>query len=78
MSKVEKRIEMGHLTNLGDERKDCLVGRSEEGGWSEQRDREEDDQKMRSDIRHLVFLFLQRSPAFGVVLKIPKSNSLPI
>ena len=58
MSKVKKKgIEMGHMTSLGEERRDCLVGGPEEGGWSEQRDREEDDQKMRSDIRHLVFYF---------------------
>lgn len=78
MSKVKKGIEIGHMTSLGEKRRDCLVGGSEEGGWSDQRDREEDDQKMRSDLRHLVFLFLQRSPAFHVVLKIPTSNSLPI
>ena len=42
MSKVKKKgIEMGHMTSLGEELRDCLVGGPEEGGWSEQRDREE-------------------------------------
>ena len=39
MSKVNKGIEIGHMTSLGEERRDCLVGGSEEGGWSDQRDR---------------------------------------
>ena len=78
VSKVKKGIEMGHMTNLGEEWRDCLVRGPEEGGWSEQRDREEDDQKMRSDIRHLVFSLWQRSSAFGGVLKITKSSSFPI
>lgn len=74
MSKVKKGIEIGHMTSLGE------IALSEDlkrvDGLT--RETEENDQKMRSDLRHLVFLFLQRSPAFHVVLKIPKSNSLPI
>lgn len=76
MRKVKKGVEMGHMTKLGEEWRDCLVRGPKEGEWSEQSVGKENYQKMRSDIRHPVFL--QRNPAFGVVLRIIKSNSLAI
>ena len=36
MRKVKKSVEMGHMTNLGEEWRDCLVRGPKEGEWSEQ------------------------------------------